>query len=287
MDLYLPFNSVNGDRNHDATDIAGLFASLYGDGILLSSLGALQVIADSDWGVTITSGRCIIRGRIGINSAPRKLTISPASSGLSRIDRIVLRCDYLNRKIIETVIQGVESANPQAPALRDDSEAVDIKLAQVLIAPADVAITQKMITDERVFSQATVPLDTNALFAKWDARFTTWFDSIEAQLEGNVGANLANRILGCVYVVSRKQLSVPITGWTQNAQNLYEKTVALTGTVADSTTQRVRYAVKGDQVGKALLAGCRVDENDKITLVCLVIPPEAFTLEAIIEDVRD
>lgn len=286
MNLYIPFNSVGGDRKYSADDFAALFGSLLGDGVLLSSLDALQAVATGDWNIGIKPGRCIIRGRIGVNTSQASLTISPAATGNPRIDRVVLRCDYINRKIVETVIQGTPAISPVAPALRGDSEAVDLPLARILVSPTDASVAQRMITDERAFSQAAAPLDTGALFARWDDAFATWFESVQGTLAGDAAGNLAQKIMGCVYEASRQTINVPATGWVRNAQGAYEKSVALTGADAGSETQRVRFAVQGDQIGKALLSGCRVDTDGQLTIVCLSAPTSDFALATIIEDVR-
>ncbi|WP_146009210.1 hypothetical protein [Beduinella massiliensis] len=286
MNLYIPFNSANGDRRYSADDFAALFSSLLGDGVLLSSLDALQVIASGDWGIAIKPGRCIIRGRIGVNTTQANLTLAPAATGNPRIDRVVLRCDYINRKITEMVIQGTPAISPVAPTLRNDSEAVDLPLARITIKPTDASVAQQMIVDERKFSQSAAPLDTDALFAQWDDAFETWFESVRGTLSGDAAGNLAQKIMGCIYEVSRETINVPAAGWTVNAQGAYEKTVSLTGTVANSATQRVRFAVQGEQIGKVLLSGCRVDTDGQLTIICLSAPTSDFALATIIEDVR-
>ena len=44
--------------------------------------------------------------------------------------------------------------------------------------------------------------------------------------------------------------------------------------------------VLGEQIGNVLLAGARVDANDKLTLVCLAVPPVAFELAVVISEVK-
>ena len=293
MNLSIPFASSNGDRKYTDAHIAELLASLLANGVLLSSLDALQVVAGEDWTVDIKPWRCIINGRIGVNTAAATLNIAPSPTGSARIDRIALRCDYVNRTITETVVQGTPAVNPIPPTLRNDQEAVDLSLAQVLVQPSDAGVTQSMITDERIFSQAAAPLDTEALLAQWDDQFGTWFNGVQGVLTDDAAGEIAQRLLdlegnmeGCIYQLARLELEVGTDGWTQNAQGLYEKTVEANGTDADSQTQRVHYAVQGVQIGKVLLAGCRVDTDDTLTLVCLAQPASTFTLEAVVEDVR-
>lgn len=90
---------------------------------------------------------------------------------------------------------------------------------------------------------------------------------------------------GALVQTGRVELIVPTAGWTRNAQGWYERMVTCAGTVAGSQTQRVDAAVQGAQIGNVLLAGCRVDANDTLTLVCLAQPSQAFTLVALISEV--
>lgn len=80
-------------------------------------------------------------------------------------------------------------------------------------------------------------------------------------------------------------LSVPAEGWTQSEAGMWEKTVSAAGTIANSQTQRVRYGVAGSQIGKVMLAGCRVDGDGTLTLICLTQPQAAFELDVSVEAV--
>ena len=75
-------------------------------------------------------------------------------------------------------------------------------------------------------------------------------------------------------------------GLDDERAGIYEKTIRLAGTEAGSETQRVRYSITGSQTGKALVAGCRVDADDTLTVLCLAIPPAAFDLSTVLEDVK-
>lgn len=105
---------------------------------------------------------------------------------------------------------------------------------------------------------------------KWEARI----QEVERRTPGSM-----------VTEVSRKTVSVPTSGWTKNAQGMQELSVNIAGTKKESTTQRVDVAVQGEQIGRVLLAGARVDTDDTLTLVCLDVPPAAFELMVIVGEV--
>ena len=86
-----------------------------------------------------------------------------------------------------------------------------------------------------------------------------------------------------VYQKSRVTISVPTTGWTTNAQGWAEKTLDVAGL---TTADDVDMAVTGAQIGNVLLAGARCDAAGKLTLICLAVPPAAFSLLVRVKGVR-
>ena len=80
-------------------------------------------------------------------------------------------------------------------------------------------------------------------------------------------------------------LRVPAEGWAQGEAGMWEKTMSAAETIANSQTQRVRYGVAGSQIGRVMLAGCRVDEDGTLTMICLTQPQAAFELDVSVEEV--
>lgn len=100
--------------------------------------------------VAINTGAALVDGKAYINDASLNVTI-PTPSGATRIDRIVLRKDFLNQTVRITRIAGAEGGG--APAItQTDNVTWDIKLCQVSITTLG-AIT---LTDERTY--AVTPL---------------------------------------------------------------------------------------------------------------------------------
>lgn len=103
----------------------------------------------------------------------------------------------------------------------------------------------------------------------WETRL----QAVEARVPGSM-----------VQELKRLTLTVGADGWSQEG-GLWEKTVSAAGTIANSQTQRVRYGVAGSQIGKVMLAGCRVDGDGTLTLICLTQPQAAFELDVSVEEV--
>lgn len=131
-----------------------------------------------------------------------------------------------------------------------------------------------------------VPIEVNN---EWDALRADIAQHIDATDAAAGRANAAAASLAAEHIMTetaRREISVPVTGWVANAQGWQEKTVDCAGTVVSSAVQRVDVAVLGEQIGNVLLAGARVDANDKLTLVCLAVPPVAFELAVVISEVK-
>lgn len=217
------FNSVGGDRSYKADFFAEYFASFIADGVFPNPSTGLQVMANTGMTVNIKAGKAWIKGYYFANDADYTLQLDVADGVLKRIDRIGLRLDFLSREIVPVIIKGTFASSPVAPALQRDADAYEIALADVLINNGAISISQANITDQRLNTtlcgivHGTVEqADTSTIFNQYldwfnqtkatnetefdqfmtdqEAEFTTWFNSIKGQLEGDVAANLANRI---------------------------------------------------------------------------------------------
>ncbi len=221
---YFPFRSVSGDRKYSAEDWAAYFALFLSNGVFYSSVDKLKVAANEGMKVKVGKGAAFIAGRMYMLETDKIITLDTADGALNRIDRIVLRCDYTSRKITTEVVKGSYSENPTAPALNRNSDIYELALADVYVAAGVISITQSNITDQRlntslcgivtglidqadteeVFNQFTAYYEefkaaSQAEFElqqdAWEAEFTEWFEEIKGVFEGDVAAELANRVL--------------------------------------------------------------------------------------------
>jgi len=207
------FNSINGDRKYKAEEFSEYFATFIGNGIFVKPSDCLQVLAKGDsMKIIIRPGKAWIDGRYLVNTEDYEYTLSPGDTSLNRIDRIVVRCDYIERKMSVSVKKGALSTSPVAPTLKRDADAYELALADIYIAKGALTITQASITDTRLnnnlcgyMHNPIYQVDTTSIFnqyqswfnnysvtkaaefAKWQTDVTTaleaWIDGQEADLE--------------------------------------------------------------------------------------------------------
>lgn len=211
------FNSVldqngNPDRPYLAEDYASYFASFIGNGVFPNPSNNLQVISNNNMTITIKQGKAWINGYFYMNTDDLILPIDVADGVLNRIDRIVLRLDFINREVKAKVKKGTFASSPTAPTLQRDADAYELALADVAVNKGIISISQGNITDKRLdnslcgivhgtvdqvdvttlFNQYTVGFQQKEL--QFEQEFQTWFSTIQGQLSGDVAGNLSNQI---------------------------------------------------------------------------------------------
>ena len=228
------FTSLNGDRRYKASDFAEYFKTFIGNGVFPNPSTNLQVIANGDMTLTLSPGYAWLNGYMYSNTDDLVLTIDHADSALKRIDRVVIRCDYVNREIRSYVKKGIFSQNPSAPVLTRDTDAYELCIAEIQIDNGVVAIQSSKITDTRlnteicgIVTQTINEIDTTTLynqlqshiqeksldmstwineakeyFSNWLSdtqneytyEFNAWFEGIKDILDENTAGNLLNEI---------------------------------------------------------------------------------------------
>lgn len=179
-----PFNAVydaNGvpDRAYLAEDFARYFAKFIGTGVYPNPATGLQVVAiDNNMQIRIKKGDGYILGRDFENTDDYIIQLDVADGVLSRIDRVVLRLDYLKRDIIPVLKKGNYASSPIAPVLQRDADAYEIALADVYIKNGVIKINQSDITDTRLNKElcgivhgVVNQVDTTEIFRQ----FQSWF----------------------------------------------------------------------------------------------------------------
>ena len=154
--------------------------------------------APDDLRVTAAGGRNLnvsvgmawlnIRPRQGIqyvNETVGGLPIEVAIGDFTRprIDRVVIRHDFIANDAYIAVVQGIPNANPQAPALERNTQGFELGIATVLVQPGSIAIPQGDITDTRLdeavcglMRDAITQIPTQQLHDQW----TAWFNDLSA-----------------------------------------------------------------------------------------------------------
>jgi hypothetical protein len=158
----------------------------------------LWVRANSPAGasVVVSPGGALVHGVHYHNSADVVLAIVANTSGLTRIDSIILRKDWTSQTVRLIVKPGLPAASPVAPGLtQTDGVLWEIPLADITVVDSFVSITQAEIRPNRHYANAAdgvylydvlnnsgVTLQTGDVVV-WDATAnravkttTTWMD---------------------------------------------------------------------------------------------------------------
>ena len=218
------FTSLNGDRKYKSSDFAEYFSTFIGNGVFPNPSTNLLVTANGDMTINLSPGFAWINGYMYHNTDNLTLTVEHADSALKRIDRVVLRCDFINREIRAYVKKGIFASNPITPDLERGVNAYELSISDILVENGVISIQQSKITDTRldesvcgVVTQTVKEIETSELYRKlqgyidergqdvkgwmetattqWEVDFNIWFETIKDILSGDVAGELANRIL--------------------------------------------------------------------------------------------
>lgn len=150
-DLGFPFSSIGGDRQYSALEWREYFAKLIKNGVIQNAGNGAQVKPQAvpNKTVYVDTGVIFIEGAMRIVESVTNLTVADNASGNPRIDRIVARLNYTDRKIEFAVKQGTPGAVPVAPALTRNATVYELALADITLANGYTSITTGVITDQR------------------------------------------------------------------------------------------------------------------------------------------
>lgn len=160
LEAYRPYDAGAGANVTEAgwRKMGGIWTP---DGPRLDVANYFETYGDSSGLQTKTkTGECWIQGHQGENQAehPEGLdAVGGIPGSETRIDRIILRNDFVNNRIEITHLTGTAAASPVAPSLTQSSALWEIALARITgIDNATTLITAGMVTDERAFTAAAL-----------------------------------------------------------------------------------------------------------------------------------
>lgn len=161
------------DRAEDATFFAKYFSQFISNGVFPNPSTNMQVLATDGMQIKVDTGVCYINGYMGWVEPVEVLEIEESDTR-ARIDRIVARLDYSDRKIKLFVKKGIASGNPVAPELQRDYDIYEIALADIRVNANVVDIIQENITDLRlntelcgIVANQLQHVDTTTLFNQY------------------------------------------------------------------------------------------------------------------------
>lgn len=242
------------DRAEDASFFAKFFNQFISNGVFPNPSTNMQVLADTGMQIKVSIGTCFINGYMGWVENAEIKTIEE-SDIQARIDRVVARLDFDERKIDWYIKKGTASGNPVAPELQRDYDIYEIGLADIRVNANIIEIKQENITDLRLNTElcgiVAVPLqhvDTTTLFNQYqdwlenateqgeedlqtsleqfETEFNNWFATIQDTLDEDTAGALLNLIN--TKADKKKVYNITIdTTWTEEAP--YTKNITVQG----------------------------------------------------------
>lgn len=171
------------DRAESSDFLAMFISQIISDGVLAAPVDCFQVVASEGMILKVRPGFGIVRGRFAADTKEAEIEIPKAPTAYKRIDRVVLRVNYLQRLCEIVVKTGTPDATPVPPELLQPASGdyYELGLATVAINSNQTVITQTHITDTRydssvcgVVTQLIDHLDTSVFFAQLNSFYNEY-----------------------------------------------------------------------------------------------------------------
>ena len=188
------FNAINHDREYSAEDMNRPYRKIISNGVFATPKGEpstyLQIFAARDgMNIIVSTGYAFIGDKWFENPSDLMITLTQNSEVLTRIDSIIAQVDKSQPERKGNIVyrKGSASSNPVHPTLNNDDDIVEFRLADIVISPSCVEITQDLITDCRGSSECPwvtsliYQVDTSTLYAQWYAAYQKYYEDQEAE----------------------------------------------------------------------------------------------------------
>lgn len=190
------FNSVNGDRKYKSEDFANYFKTFIGNGINPST-DSLRVVKISNTQIKILQGSACINGYLYLNATELTKVIS---SGVTKVVRVVLRLDIVNRIFNVAILEGTAT---EAPVLTRNNSVHELSLAKITIKNDAV-----IVEDERGQSSLCGYMSftgINDLQSMWDLFNQQW--GVQKEIWQNWFTNMQGQSIRGIYIQGNKPAS--------------------------------------------------------------------------------
>ena len=184
------------DRAESSDFIAMFLSCILSDGVLAQPGDCFQVTAYEGMNLRIRPGFGIIRGRFAVDKQEADIYISQAPRSYKRIDRVILRVNYLERLCEIVVKEGTPAANPKPPDLirPASGDYYELCLANITVNANQAVITQANITDTRydssvcgVITNILNKLDTSVFFAQLNQFYSEFVEQSNGSYDKFIG----------------------------------------------------------------------------------------------------
>ncbi len=207
------YNSLNGDRKYDASQLSSLISGLITDGIFASVGTCFVVKADTGTNVNVGIGKAWFNNTWTYNDSILSLEAPPSEVLQDRVDAVVIEVNSSSmvRENSIKFITGTPSSSPVGPTLASEDDLHQYPLCYIYRKAGSTDITQSVITNMVGTSHTPFitgilqTVDLNELLGSWQNTldnfvaeeqedFNQWFQSIQDVLDAQTAGNLLNMI---------------------------------------------------------------------------------------------
>jgi len=150
MEKSLFWNSSDDDRVLMAEEFLLYFSVMISEGIFPCIADNLKVLPGNGLNIVVSVGSASLEmARLYHNDSPKTLPIAP-DIALPRINRVVVRCDKINRVTTAEILTGTPATNPVPPPLTRDVSVWELCLADIHVPANASAISAGNIIDTRL-----------------------------------------------------------------------------------------------------------------------------------------
>lgn len=277
------------DIKYYYNQFADYFSKFFGNGVYYNPDNCLKVLATGAMSVAVKAGWAFVNGFWYHLDEDMSLPVPANSTAYTRTDSVILRWNLTNRTI--SLIYATDTVTPT----RDDST-YDLILAQIEVEPSVASILGDKITDKRtdqtvcgiVRGLEADSIDTETLFAQYDAIFNEWFDTVKDQVTGDLAIRLQLEFAELNQNVETYQAAVTqtantalntITNFVANYFTLPLQTLTFTNKICEISDSRITASSLVDvyftaaSMDYAEAANIYVDsQQGKIVLTCTFDP---------------
>ena len=188
------YDAVNGDRTYKAADMNKPYNRVVADGVFATPEGTpstdLQVIASgTGMAITVQKGQALVGQRWFENESPIIIIVPTNTAFYSRLDSVIIQVDKRTSGRTGSVIYrtGTAAQTPEAPALTQNNNVMEYRVANILVSPSASAITQSAITDTRGSSECPwvtsliQQVDTSTLWAQYQEAYQEQFNEFTVE----------------------------------------------------------------------------------------------------------
>ena len=175
------FNSVKGDRKYKAEDFAKYFSTFMSTGVN-PAIDNLRVYKKNNNTIEIKPGTANIKGYLYLLDNPLDLNIK---IGTTRIDRVVLKLDLINR----TLNISIKKGSNIEPDLVKNNSIYELSLARIEVGSNDITvIDERGNSNVCGFMQFTGKADTQEMWnifnneiANKQKIWNSWFENMQGK----------------------------------------------------------------------------------------------------------